>query len=79
MVNKWQYTRLDNPKTYGSQYNALPANLKLTEKQYIASDQLQTIAATMYANTINKKNKSQILHVLSCHVNCHNSCHCRRW
>ena len=79
VLNKWQYTRLDNPKTYGSQYNALPANLKLTERQYIASDQLQTIASTMYANTINKKKNSKVMHVLSCHINCHNSCHCARW
>lgn len=80
LLNSWYYSRLDTPSTYGIDYNSLPSSLKLSEDQYISTDQLQSIASALYQSTLQRnKGITETIHVLSCHKNCHESCHCARW
>lgn len=80
-LNSWYYSKLEGnitnlyDSTVGS--GAL-ASLNLNETMYIATYDLQAIVSGMYYNT-NLALPSYSIHVISCHHNCHSSCHCARW
>ena len=78
IVNQWKYTRLQDPVLINDPNNGLydktDPNLKPKESQLITPLQLQNLLSVMYSTE--SKGNAESVYVLSCHSNCHHSCHC---
>lgn len=76
IIGSWQYTRLDNASTT-NMVNPVQSTLQLKEDDLITYTQFQNLMSNIYQ--VVARHDNETIHALSCHDNCHHSCHCRRW
>ena len=76
LIGSWQYTRLDDVSK-SNMVTSAPANLQLKEDDLITYTQFQNLMSNIYQ--VVARHSDETVHALTCHDNCHHSCHCARW